>query len=183
MDAKQFEKRTGRPPQDDDLERVNCDEAGSPGHTQCGWCGKHDAPFCECLCVCGYEAQRDPRKVDQKMASLVRKFDLLRLLDLSDVDRIKVGTINRLFMQSVPNGWKSIGGEKHGLHAGLFLGHNDKRAALTVDHDECPARLWANTEAESLLAGYAYDYGPEETVLHYLRVPDEGIDINQFRRG
>jgi hypothetical protein len=37
IDAAQFEAATGRRPEDDDLERVNCDKAGGASHRACGW--------------------------------------------------------------------------------------------------------------------------------------------------
>lgn len=36
IDEAQFKKLTGIDARDDDLERVNCDRAGQPGHTHCG---------------------------------------------------------------------------------------------------------------------------------------------------
>lgn len=39
MTAKQFEQLTGHAPEQDDLERVNCEEVGFMGHYQCGVCG------------------------------------------------------------------------------------------------------------------------------------------------
>ena len=45
-----FERRVGRLPQIDDLDRTNCLEAGSSGHLQCGIC-EHDMPVFLCL-VC-----------------------------------------------------------------------------------------------------------------------------------
>ena len=36
--ADDFEQLTGQAPKQDDLERVNCDEAGNAGHHQCGLC-------------------------------------------------------------------------------------------------------------------------------------------------
>ena len=50
MDAQEFEEKTGRAPENDDLERVNCPEAGVDGHWLCGWCENHDKPFFECGC-------------------------------------------------------------------------------------------------------------------------------------
>lgn len=35
--AEKFEERTGYPPEDDDLERCNCEVAGTMGHFMCGW--------------------------------------------------------------------------------------------------------------------------------------------------
>lgn len=42
--AEHFEKRTGNPPQQDDLERSNCVHAGETGHFCCGWNEKADMP-------------------------------------------------------------------------------------------------------------------------------------------
>jgi hypothetical protein len=39
MTAEQFTKLTGHAPENDDLERVNCEEVGLYGHSQCGLCG------------------------------------------------------------------------------------------------------------------------------------------------
>lgn len=36
MTREEFVKLTGREPRDDDLERVNCPEAGKVGHFHCG---------------------------------------------------------------------------------------------------------------------------------------------------
>lgn len=48
----EFEAKVGRPPLQDDLERVNCTnpEAGQRGHRQCGWCETHNLPYFECWC-------------------------------------------------------------------------------------------------------------------------------------
>lgn len=35
--SKMFKEATGNNPIEDDLERSNCDKAGTPGHTHCGW--------------------------------------------------------------------------------------------------------------------------------------------------
>ena len=50
MQAYEFEKATGRKPDQDDLERVNCNQAGEIGHISCGWCHKCDGPCFQCLC-------------------------------------------------------------------------------------------------------------------------------------
>lgn len=39
-----FIEATGREPQDDDLDRVNCDKAGQIGHYCCGWDEQADKP-------------------------------------------------------------------------------------------------------------------------------------------
>lgn len=52
MNAEQFEKLTGYPPQQDDLERVNCPLVGQPGHHQCGVCPHCGTPrFTGCYCT------------------------------------------------------------------------------------------------------------------------------------
>jgi hypothetical protein len=48
MDAETFKVKTGRQPENDDLERVTCDKAGTLGHMQCGWCLQCDLPVYEC---------------------------------------------------------------------------------------------------------------------------------------
>lgn len=39
-----FVQATGREPQDDDLERCNCQSAGRAAHSCCGWSEEHDKP-------------------------------------------------------------------------------------------------------------------------------------------
>lgn len=51
MDAAGFELLVGRPPQDDDLDRVNCELAGAIGHTMCGLCPTHAQPRFVCGCM------------------------------------------------------------------------------------------------------------------------------------
>jgi hypothetical protein len=46
-----FIEKTGTEPKDDDLERCNCDLVGEIGHSQCGWCNKHDKPRFLCGCL------------------------------------------------------------------------------------------------------------------------------------
>ena len=51
MTAERFKEVVGVAPEQDDLERANCEKAGQPGHWQCGLC-EHKQPrflFCsEC---------------------------------------------------------------------------------------------------------------------------------------
>jgi hypothetical protein len=42
--VEQFVMATGREPQQDDMERVNCKDTGKPGHHFCGWCPIHGTP-------------------------------------------------------------------------------------------------------------------------------------------
>ncbi len=42
--AEQFEAAVGHPPQDDDLERSNCPDAGSLMHQSCGWDHERNLP-------------------------------------------------------------------------------------------------------------------------------------------
>jgi hypothetical protein len=44
----QFYYATGRWPENDDMERVNCDKVGEIGHLCCGWC-VHEQPTFGCL--------------------------------------------------------------------------------------------------------------------------------------
>jgi hypothetical protein len=48
--AETFVRRVGRAPENDDLERCNCDLAGQLGHTSCGWCTQCHKPKFMCLC-------------------------------------------------------------------------------------------------------------------------------------
>lgn len=45
--AEHFEKRTGRRPENDDLDRSNCPDAGEIGHYCCGWNERADMPVFE----------------------------------------------------------------------------------------------------------------------------------------
>lgn len=49
MTLEEFIAKTGRKPEADDLDRVNCLRAGQYGHMACGWCAVCDAPAFECL--------------------------------------------------------------------------------------------------------------------------------------
>ena len=42
-----FKRKTGRAPENDDLERCNCKEYGT-GHWGCGWCKECDLPVFQC---------------------------------------------------------------------------------------------------------------------------------------
>jgi hypothetical protein len=48
--VEEFEKRFGRKPMHDDLDRVNCSNVGSVGHWFCGVCRVHKKPRFECGC-------------------------------------------------------------------------------------------------------------------------------------
>lgn len=51
MKEHEFFTATGRLPEDDDLERVNCNKVGQAGHFCCGWCFPHNLPVFECGCI------------------------------------------------------------------------------------------------------------------------------------
>ena len=53
--GQEFEKRTTYKPEQDDLERANCEQAGTIGHWSCGWCVKHDKPRFMCGCLLKYQ--------------------------------------------------------------------------------------------------------------------------------
>jgi hypothetical protein len=50
MTEQEYFAKTGYKPVNDDLDRVNCDDAGLPGHWNCGWCDIHRCPRFSCLC-------------------------------------------------------------------------------------------------------------------------------------
>lgn len=54
MSEKEFEKKFGRKPIQDDLDRVNCKEVGTVGHSQCGVCTTHDKPRFGCGCLANH---------------------------------------------------------------------------------------------------------------------------------
>lgn len=43
-----FTKLTGRAPENDDLDRINCEEVGKPGHYACGVCPTCGKPAWDC---------------------------------------------------------------------------------------------------------------------------------------
>jgi hypothetical protein len=47
MTKEQFKELVGREDTQDDLERVNCPNAGEFGHSSCGWNYKHNCPMFE----------------------------------------------------------------------------------------------------------------------------------------
>ena len=49
MNKEDFIQMTGREPIQDDLERCNCDKAGTPGHYTCGVCKICNCPKFECM--------------------------------------------------------------------------------------------------------------------------------------
>lgn len=50
IDEAEFLELTGREPINDDIYRVNCPEAGEFGHSDCGWCIRHNGPVYQCGC-------------------------------------------------------------------------------------------------------------------------------------
>ncbi|MFA4971168.1 MAG: hypothetical protein WC683_01050 [bacterium] len=47
----EFKSMVGRDPLGDDLERLNCPDAGLRGHLQCGYCPIHQKPRWTCGCI------------------------------------------------------------------------------------------------------------------------------------
>jgi len=58
-----FFTATGRAPENDDLERVNCQKAGEPGHFSCGWCPVCGGPNFECPCAIKTAVESDSESV------------------------------------------------------------------------------------------------------------------------
>jgi hypothetical protein len=50
MNEEEFTKRFGQPPEDDDLDLVNCKKVGVVGHWFCGICEVHGKPRVYCGC-------------------------------------------------------------------------------------------------------------------------------------
>ncbi len=65
MDAFTFTNIVGRPPEQDDLDRANCDVAGTVGHSQCGICPTCGKPRFLCLTV----EQCEPNRYHLKVAA------------------------------------------------------------------------------------------------------------------
>lgn len=63
MDAAEFERITGSAPKYDDLERVNCHEAGKAGHTDCGLCVHGKPRFLPCE-PCSTVARRRDKAIE-----------------------------------------------------------------------------------------------------------------------
>lgn len=61
MTASEFEAMTGRPSENDDLERVNCQHAGTLGHYSCGWCWHCAKPVYECGHTHKHDLVPDPK--------------------------------------------------------------------------------------------------------------------------
>lgn len=48
MNAEEFKQRYGTHPVNDDLERIDCADAGKPGHMSCGLCAHGKPRFHVC---------------------------------------------------------------------------------------------------------------------------------------
>ncbi len=51
MTKSEFHDWFGRAPENDDLHRVNCKEAGETEHYYCGWCPRHSIARFSCGCL------------------------------------------------------------------------------------------------------------------------------------
>jgi hypothetical protein len=51
LTTEEFTQRFGFEPEHDDLDRVNCKDAGSLGHMCCGVCSTHNKPRFICGCL------------------------------------------------------------------------------------------------------------------------------------
>lgn len=50
LSEEDFFEMTGHESQQDDMERVNCENPGQVGHSQCGICSEHQKPRFICGC-------------------------------------------------------------------------------------------------------------------------------------
>ena len=82
--AEDFKKMTGHDPENDDLTRSNCLEAGQAGHGSCGICSKHNQPRFICGC---YLEPYPQAKIDDTL-SFTKKhiFSLPKKWNGKDVD-------------------------------------------------------------------------------------------------
>lgn len=62
MTREEFIAAVGREPEQDDLDRANCELAGAIGHWSCGVCPTHGAP--EFVCLCAARAKNSPTDAD-----------------------------------------------------------------------------------------------------------------------
>lgn len=51
MTEAEYRDTFNREPTNDDLERINCGQAGGAGHFCCGWCMDHETARFECGCI------------------------------------------------------------------------------------------------------------------------------------
>lgn len=66
----QFIKATGREPDNDDLERCNCENAGMAGHYSCGWNRVLNRPV--------FQVGPEDRMIEHRVSSVVETIDVLR---------------------------------------------------------------------------------------------------------
>jgi hypothetical protein len=59
--AAEYLQRFGVAPEQDDLDRVNCDRAGAVGHSTCGVCPMHKHPRFMCPAQCLLDMANRPR--------------------------------------------------------------------------------------------------------------------------
>lgn len=87
MNAQEFLEVVGYEPEQDDLERANCEKAGEVGHTSCGICPVCGKPNFVCL---GHElatlrAQNEAQaEVIEKLREALKPFAGLRVDGLND---------------------------------------------------------------------------------------------------
>lgn len=67
MTSREFNRITGYAPELDDMERVNCQDAGTTGHQQCGVCEHGYPKFLHCkICAAYMEGLVDGYRKAQK---------------------------------------------------------------------------------------------------------------------
>jgi hypothetical protein len=69
--VQQFYAATGYTPENDDMDRVNCTEAGNPTHSFCGWCNDHDKPRFICGCMLVVKRMFPPPQMNESEVSPV----------------------------------------------------------------------------------------------------------------
>lgn len=112
MTEEEFIKVIGRPPVNDDLDRVNCDNAGFFGHLYCGWCPFHHKPRFVCGCAAPYSVDgnipairvrkdRDSLTIDFQRISGLQTVPGMKELLLEFVGRFDDSSIELQMKQAV----------------------------------------------------------------------------------
>lgn len=99
MTEAEFTQLAGYPPENDDLDRVNCERVGVPGHFLCGMCSVHEKPRTVCGCLA--DNQEDSEAVAVAAAVLEAKATKVKVsLSIDDdvinwLDTLSTTGVNR----------------------------------------------------------------------------------------
>ena len=106
-----FIERVGREPENDDLERCNCDCGNVVGHMMCGWCEAHDKPRFICACMPNdvvltktgvFEVVRDPFTLERCNFKVDASEEPKPIPNFGVLPVTFSGTINCVWQEGVP---------------------------------------------------------------------------------